>query len=198
MKLTYKLVLKIVITTIIFLAIIFITMSFMSAITKKPFSILGTSYGVVQTPSMEPKIVVGDFVIMHQTNYDALEVGDVIAFESSDGSRVIIHEIIEIEDEGYITKGLNNMDSDFDTEGYITEDKYLAKVVWFGGSFIGKFLVNQRLLVIGIIIIFIFLIFIIQAFILIHQLLERQKYKYKTDLEKYKEEFKNNKKHSAD
>jgi len=170
----------------------------MSAITKKPFSILGTSYGLVQTPSMEPKIVVGDFVIMHETNYEALQIGDVIAFESKDGSRVIIHEIIEIHEEGYITKGLNNTDSDFDTEGYITSDKYLAKVVWFGGSFIGKFLVNQRLLVIGIIILFIFLIFIIQAIVLILQLLERQKYKYKTDLEKYKEELKNNKKHSAD
>src|SRR5690554_654623 len=180
---------RIIVTIIIFLTLIFITMSVMSQITKKPFSILGVSYGIVLTPSMEPKIHVGDFVIMNDVAYDNLNIGDVIAFTSVD-NRVIIHEIISEHPEGYITQGVNNDESDFDTEGYITEDRYLSKVVWSGGSFIGKYLVNERLLVIGIIILIIAIIFIAQLLMIIYQITERQKYKHKTDLEKYKQELK--------
>ena len=164
-------------------------MSVMSQITKKPFSILGVSYGIVLTPSMEPKIHVGDFVVMNDVTYDDLNIGDVIAFTSVD-NRVIIHEIISEHPEGYITQGVNNDESDFDNEGYITEDRYLSKVVWSGGSFIGKYLVNERLLVIGIIILIIAIIFIAQLLMIIYQITERQKYKHKTDLEKYKQELK--------
>ena len=180
---------RIIVTIIIFLTLIFITMSVMSQITKKPFSILGVSYGIVLTPSMEPKIYVGDFVVMNDVAYDNLNIGDVIAFTSVD-NRVIIHEIISEHPEGYITQGVNNDESDFDNEGYITEDRYLSKVVWSGGSFIGKYLVNERLLVIGIIILIIAIIFIAQLLMIIYQITERQKYKHKTDLEKYKQELK--------
>src|SRR5690554_692404 len=131
MKKTLRLSKVIFLIFIVFLTIIFITMSLLGQITKKPFSILGVSYGVVQTPSMEPDIMVGDFVIMNETAFDDLEIGDVIAFESV-GNKVIIHEIITISDEGIITKGVNNNESDFATEGYITESKYLAEVVWHG------------------------------------------------------------------
>ena len=180
---------RIIVTIIIFFTLIFVTMSVMSQITKKPFSILGVSYGIVLTPSMEPKIDVGDFVVMNDVAYDNLNIGDVIAFTSVD-NRVIIHEIISEHPEGYITQGVNNDESDFDTEGYITEDRYLSKVVWSGGSFIGKYLVNERLLVIGIIILIIAIIFIAQLLMIIYQITERQKYKHKTDLEKYKQELK--------
>lgn len=180
---------RIIVTIIIFFTLIFVTMSVMSQITKKPFSILGVSYGIVLTPSMEPQIHVGDFVIMNDVTYDDLNIGDVIAFTSV-GNRVIIHEIISEHPEGYITQGVNNDESDFDTEGYITEDRYLSKVVWSGGSFIGKYLVNERLLVIGIIILIIAIIFIAQLLMIIYQITERQKYKHKTDLEKYKQELK--------
>lgn len=189
MKKTINHTKKIIVTIIIFFTLIFVTMSLLSQITKKPFSILGVSYGLVLTPSMEPEILVGDFVIMNDVAFDNLKIGDVIAFTSMD-NRVIIHEIISENPEGYITKGVNNDESDFDTEGYITKEKYLSKVVWSGGSFIGRYLVNERLLVIGIIILIIAIIFIAQLLIVIYQITERQKYKYKTDLEKYKQELK--------
>jgi len=191
MKKTKRITQRILVTFIIFITIIFVTMSVMSQITKKPFSILGTSYGVVQTPSMTPLIIVGDFVVMNEVPFENLVTGDIIAFHSVD-QKVVVHEIISTEP-GITTKGLNNSNDDFKTEGYITKDKYIAKVVWYGGSFIGRFLVDQRLLVIGIIVILISVIFIIQIMMLIYQMMDRQQYKYKTDLEKYKASIKENK-----
>ena len=188
MKTTIKLVQTILFILIIFLTLTFVTMSLMSQITRRPFMVLGYSYGLVQTASMEPDIRVGDFVIMSEVPYDDLNVGDVIAFKSV-AEIVVIHEIISEHPDGFITKGINNNDTDFMLEGYITESQYLAKVTWAGGSFVGIYLVDQRLLVIGIVVLLIAVIFIIQIMSIIYQLLDRQHAKYEKDLSEYKKEI---------
>lgn len=188
MKTTIKLVKTILFILIIFVTLTFLTMSVMSQITKRPFMVLGYSYGLVQTASMEPEIRVGDFVIMSDVPYNDLNVGDVIAFKSV-AEIVVIHEIISEHNEGFITKGINNTDTDFMLEGYITESQYLAKVTWSGLSFIGIYLVDQRLLVIGIVVLLIAVIFIIQMMSIIYQILDRQHAKYEKNLSDYKKEI---------
>jgi len=188
MKTTIKLVKTILFILIIFVTLTFLTMSVMSQITKRPFMVLGYSYGLVQTASMEPDIRVGDFVIMSDVPYNDLNVGDVIAFKSV-AEIVVIHEIISEHDDGFITKGINNTDTDFMLEGYITETQYLAKVTWSGLSFIGIYLVDQRLLVIGVVVLLIAVIFIIQVMSIIYQILDRQQRKYEKNLSEYKKEI---------
>ncbi|WP_025725352.1 signal peptidase I [Acholeplasma granularum] len=183
-----KILKTILIIFIVMIAITFITSQFLSQITKKPVMILNHSYGLVETNSMEPDILVGDFIIMKKHDYEDLKIGDVIAFESFN-KKIIIHEIISNTPDGFITKGVNNTEDDLETHGYITEDNYVAKVTWSGLSFIGKYIVNSRLLIIGIIIIFIFAIFIIQIISIMYQILEKQKYKHKSNLDKFKEEL---------
>src|SRR5690606_14127753 len=138
--------------------------------------------------SMEPMILVGDFVLIQDVDYTILEVNDVIAFKSVYGI-TIVHQIISKHDEGFITKGINNPEDDYATEGYITTDEYIGKVTQFGGNFIGKFIVDSRLVFIGLIIIICLVLFIIQGYNILKQLFMKQKQKYDKDLEDYKKEL---------
>ena len=58
---------------------------------------------VVATGSMEPAIGAGDVVILCRTDPAALEVGDVIQYQS-DGCTVI-HRIVEKDGDTFITQG---------------------------------------------------------------------------------------------
>lgn len=81
---------------------------------KKPVSFFGTSFAVVQTPSMEPEIKVGDLIIYHSCKYANVEVGDYIVFIAGDGfdsaikGQSVVHEAIAISESGITTKGVNN------------------------------------------------------------------------------------------
>lgn len=81
---------------------------------KKPVSFFGTSFAVVQTPSMEPEIKVGDLIIYHSCKYADVEVGDYIVFIAGDGfdsaikGQSVVHEAIAISESGITTKGVNN------------------------------------------------------------------------------------------
>lgn len=174
---------------IVAVIVILVTLSFMSFITKKPSSIFGYSYGVVETASMEPLILPGDFVLIKKIDPSLLDVNDIIAFESVMGI-TIVHEIILVDDEGFITKGINNNEDDFEVEGYITYDRVIGQVTHFGGHQIGSILIDSRLQIIGIIVIIVCIIFIIQSLHVIKLIMEKQKKKYQTDLEKFKKELK--------
>ena len=76
----------------------------------------GYSYHVIQSPSMEPDIKVGDLVIVKKVPYDQIEAGDDILFKCEDPSedhkdvygKYIVHRVREkTETEGvYITYGV--------------------------------------------------------------------------------------------
>ena len=75
----------------------------------------GYSYHVIQSPSMEPDIKVGDLVIVKQVPYSEIDVGDDILFKCEDTTsevygRYVVHRVRELtETEGvYITYGINN------------------------------------------------------------------------------------------
>ena len=77
--------------------------------------IFGYSYHVIQSPSMEPEIKVGDLVIVKEVPYDQIEVGNDILFKCEDTTsavygKYVVHRVIEkTETEGvYKTQGVNN------------------------------------------------------------------------------------------
>jgi signal peptidase len=76
------------------------------------FSMLGYKTYVVQSGSMEPYIQTGAMAIVNENaNYDDVQIGDVIAFQSATGDKVT-HRVIAITDEGMETKGDANDMSD--------------------------------------------------------------------------------------
>lgn len=83
----------------------------------------------VATGSMEPKVNVGDVVIVCQTNPDDLKKGDIIQYQGDDFT--VIHRICEIKtnDNGetyFVTKGDNNNAVDANP---VTKSQVLGKVV---------------------------------------------------------------------
>ncbi|MBE0512628.1 signal peptidase I [Candidatus Bathyarchaeota archaeon] len=78
----------------------------------RPVSLAGdTHYEPVFTGSMEPAIPVGSIVVIKPVDPETLRVGDVICFKLSQPTS-ITHRIINITNEGFITKGDVNEDPD--------------------------------------------------------------------------------------
>ena len=78
----------------------------------RPVSLAGdTRYEPVYTGSMEPAIPVGGIVVIKPVDPETLRIGDVICFRLSEPTS-ITHRIINITEEGFITKGDANEDPD--------------------------------------------------------------------------------------
>jgi len=78
----------------------------------RPVSLAGdTRYEPVYTGSMEPAIPVGSVVVIKPVDPETLKIGDIICFQLSEPTS-ITHRIINITDEGFITKGDANEDPD--------------------------------------------------------------------------------------
>jgi signal peptidase len=79
----------------------------------RPVSLRGdTRYEPVYTGSMEPAIPVGSVVVIKPVDPESLREGDIICFELSGPTTTITHRIINITEEGFITKGDANEDPD--------------------------------------------------------------------------------------
>jgi len=70
-----------------------------------------TLYEPVYTGSMEPAIPVGSVVLIKPVDPETLKIGDIICFTLTEPTS-ITHRIINITDEGFITKGDANEDPD--------------------------------------------------------------------------------------
>ena len=79
----------------------------------------------IVSESMEPTIQVNQFYLVDKYfNYNDLKVGDIISFEHN-GDK-ITHRIYVNTDNGFITKGDNNIQPDM---WFVTIDNYIGKVV---------------------------------------------------------------------
>lgn len=89
-------------------------------------TINGYAYLEVVSGSMKPKINIGDMIII-DTKIKEYKVKDIITFRDINGSYVT-HRIIEITDDGYITKGdaNNTIDDTISKEDVV--GKYLYKI----------------------------------------------------------------------
>ena len=67
---------------------------------------------VVLGGSMSPTINMGDLVIVNPTDFEEVEVNDVIAFRDRDRNIPVTHRVVNITEGGLITKGDANEDPD--------------------------------------------------------------------------------------
>lgn len=154
-------------------AIIIINMLYCRA-KNRPVSFFGTSFAIVQSPSMEPYIMTGDLIVFHSCSYDDIKVGDYIVFVAGDGfgkmkGQSIVHAVKEITEDGIVTEGLNkntnpNADSDKVTA------KNLLGICTYNSAGWGKFFSFVAKYGIFIIIILVFVPFAVKQIIKIVRL----------------------------
>ena len=120
-------------TVKIALIICAITIAAVFLIFYRPVSLAGdTYYEPVYTGSMEPAIPVGSVVVIKPVDPETLKVGDIICFQFSEPTS-ITHRIINITNEGFITKGDANEDPD---QWIVKKENVIGKAV-FTIPFIG-------------------------------------------------------------
>ena len=99
----------------------------------RPVSLAGdTRYEPVYTGSMEPAIPVGGIVVIKPVDPETLRIGDVICFRLSEPTS-ITHRIINITEEGFITKG----DANEDPDTWIVKNENVIGKAVFTVPFIG-------------------------------------------------------------
>jgi len=96
-----------------------------------------TKYEPVLTGSMEPSIPVGGVVIIKPTNPETVQVGDIICFKFSE-STLITHRVTAINDQGFITKGDANENTDIQvvsTENVVGKVIFVVPLIGYVGTF---------------------------------------------------------------
>ncbi|MBQ4030895.1 MAG: signal peptidase I [Bacilli bacterium] len=124
-----KILINILLDILIFVLVIGIAFALygfiQTKVLKKTYSnYFGYTYFQILTGSMEDTINIDDMVIVKIT--DKIEKDDIVSYKSNNS--VITHRVIEVLDDGYITKGDNNNADD----GTIEKDKVIGKVVHIG------------------------------------------------------------------
>lgn len=89
----------------------------------------------VYSGSMEPAIGADDgYVLLPPGN---VQVGDVITFESQTRDRYVTHRVVEISDQGYITKGdANELTDQSADHGPVRESDIVGKALTVGGRLV--------------------------------------------------------------
>lgn len=124
---TFVIITKVISSVFLGVVIIGFGFSLFSRITGNLMPIGNSTFVVVSTGSMSKKNSENDYLLDYGLNnqiqtYDMvniqkvknvndIKVYDVIAFKATDG-RVIVHRVIKITNNGFVTKGDNNKDSD--------------------------------------------------------------------------------------
>ncbi len=118
---------------LIFIASIVLMVSGTIALRRnEPVFIFGRALAVVPTDSMigdQPdSLDINDMVLVKKTTIDEVGIGDVIVFQGVNGSGapiLVIHRVVNINDEGLLTKGDNNSSIDQPNyQDYVTEDNF--------------------------------------------------------------------------
>ena len=101
----------------------------------RPVSLAGdTLYEPVYSGSMEPAIPVGSVVVIKPVDPETLKVEDIICFKISESATTTVtHRIINITNEGFITKGDANEDPD---QWIVKKENVIGKAI-FTIPFIG-------------------------------------------------------------
>jgi signal peptidase len=121
MHLNAKKILKISIITIIILLV------FIFLIFYRPTALAGdTYYFIVLSGSMQPAIPIGSIIAIKPVDPNKLQINDIICFENSPNKPWITHRIINITQEGFITKGDANPEEDRET---VNKENVIGKVV---------------------------------------------------------------------
>ncbi len=117
-----------------------------SRLTDKTPKIFGVSFHIVVTASMEPDIMVGDFILVKEADISDIKIGDDVLFDYKGID--VIHRVVGIKDGKLITHGINNPDDVFETTSSI-HGKCIFVSTFIG--FVIIFLQQNILLIISLI-----------------------------------------------
>lgn len=87
--------------------------------------LFGFEYKEILSGSMAPVLNVGDIVLISKSNMNEIQVGDIISYKLDENT--IVHRVIEIDEEGLVTKG----DAASEKDGIVvTEAEFGGKVIF--------------------------------------------------------------------
>ena len=118
----------------------------------------------------------GSFIITKKVKYQNIKEGDIVVF--SRGQILVVHRVIEITEEGFITKGDNNPSTD---AGFVTLDNYKGKVTKSFMLFsFGESIDSYQLLILALMILALTIFLIKQIINLIKMIFNERAEKIKT------------------
>ena len=92
-----------------------------------------TNFLVVLSESMSPTINMGDLIVTTPADGDDIGIGDVVAFKNGNKNIPITHRVVNITEEGFITKGDANEDPDIQIRtGREVEGKVIFWIPFLG------------------------------------------------------------------
>lgn len=140
--------------------LVFTAIFVLSSRSGEPARLFGYSLSYVPTNSMESLIHQDSVILIKKDKTADYEVGDIIVYRAVSGAvkgQLVIHRIVEITDEGYITQGDNNPVADTDVVTYdMLYGRYIGNVGFL--NFIGKISINKSVVFVLIMIMVIILI----------------------------------------
>lgn len=116
------------------LAIILCAVVVFQVITQGYVQIFGYSMFRVVTPSMEPELPVGVFIISQKVNIQDINEGDIISFASLESymkGSIVTHRVVDIKEVNGKLSLVTRGDANNSVDGYyVTEDNLVGKVVF--------------------------------------------------------------------
>ncbi len=119
---------------------------------------IGITPYVVLSGSMEPKVPTGSLCFINEhVKYENIKAGDVIAFKMDDGT-LVTHRVIEITNEGIVTKGDANNNND---AVVTTASNYVGKNIGsipFAGYVVKTIQTTKGKIILGTVIVILFVL----------------------------------------
>lgn len=116
------------------LAIILCVVVVFQVITQGYVQIFGYSLFRVVTPSMEPELPVGVFIISQKVNIHDINEGDIVSFASLESymkGSIVTHRVVDIKEVNGKLSLVTRGDANNSVDGYyVTEDNLVGKVVF--------------------------------------------------------------------
>ena len=126
--------LSIVSYVLLTLAILLCAVVVFQVITQGYVQIFGYSMFRVVTPSMEPELPVGVFIISQKVNIEDINEGDIVSFASLESymkGSIVTHRVVDIKTVNGKLSLVTRGDANNSVDGYyVTEDNLVGKVVY--------------------------------------------------------------------
>ena len=137
---------------LVFAVICFLFTIFFAILAKdstEDIFILGYKPYIITSASMSPELSVHSVILIRQTPFDEIQVGDIISYRASNYNLPVCHRVIEITENGLITKGDNVNVPD---QEVVTSDMFRGKLIWHTNFFAGYItFVQEKGIFIGLI-----------------------------------------------
>lgn len=143
-------------------------------------NVFGYTYSVVSSPSMEPIYYRGDIIFTKNIPFENIDIDDIIVFYSPMHKKYIVHQVININEDGsLVTKGVNNQ---FPDDEYVYKENYVGRVILKIPK-IGSLALEKRNILFVIVISVIIIIIIIEIKNIILNIVENRKDELEKELE---------------